>query len=673
VITARQIRDCGVEASAAAGLAGRANAALAAPAPECWRRLASGVLEPEHPFALHRLLFTAAYAGWDATVRGPAPAWVPSPERIQESNLTRLMDATGFDGYAHLFAWAAEDRAGFWRTMAGRLGIRFRRKFDAVVDLKDGADNPRWFPGAEMNIVESCFQAPGGTPAVVSARESDPEGLAVLSYRDLERLTNRVANGLAAWGLRPGDAVAVDMPMTPLSVPIYLGLVAAGCVVVSIADSFAPHEIATRLRIAGAKAIFTQDHLPRGGKRLPLYAKVVEANAPRAVVLPSGGDAPVSLRPQDVRWDAFLSDDDAFTAVPRRPHDATNVLFSSGTTGDPKAIPWNQTTPLKCGADGHLHHDIRPGDVVAWPTNLGWMMGPWLIYASLLNRATVALFDGVPSGREFGRFVARAGVTLLGVVPALVRTWKNTECMKGLDWGAIRTFSSTGEPSNPEDMHFLMARAGYRPVIEYCGGTEIGGGYVTGTVIQPSVPAAFTTPALGLDLTILDDAGKPADNGEVFLVPPSVGLSTELLNQDHHAVYYAETPRVPGIPVPLRRHGDQLERLPGGFYRIHGRVDDTMNLGGIKVSSAEIERVLNGVEGVRETAAVAVSRPSKLIVFAVPRRARAAEALRADMQKAIRDHLNPLFRIHDVVLVDALPRTASNKVMRRVLRDRYDG
>jgi acetyl-CoA synthetase len=131
---------------------------------------------------------------------------------------------------------------------------------------------------------------------------------------------------------------------------------------------------------------------------------------------------------------------------------------------------------------------------------------------------------------------------------------------------------------------------------------------------------------------------------------------------------------VPGVAGPLRRHGDQLERLPGGFYRIHGRVDDTMNLGGIKVSSAEIERVLNGVDGVRETAAVAVSRPLKLVVFAVPRPGgRDHDALKTAMQQAIKDHLNPLFRIHDLVLVDALPRTASNKVMRRVLRDGYDG
>ena len=293
---------------------------------------------------------------------------------------------------------------------------------------------------------------------------------------------------------------------------------------------------------------------------------------------------------------------ETFPAVPCDPDAHTNILFSSGTTGEPKAIPWTHTTPIKCAADAYLHHDIHPGDVLAWYTNLGWMMGPWLIYASLINKATIALSDGVPTSRDFGVFVQNAKVTMLGVVPTLVRAWKNTDCMHGLDWHAIRAFSSTGECSNPEEMLYLMSLAGYKPVIEYCGGTEIGGGYVTGTRIQPAAPSTFTTPALGLDFLLFDDEGNLSDNGEVFIVPPSLGLSTRLLNADHNAVYFTETPR-----PNLRRHGDALERLADGYYRIHGRVDDTMNLSGIKVSSAEIEEVLNVVSGVQETAAVAVS------------------------------------------------------------------
>lgn len=236
----------------------------------------------------------------------------------------------------------------------------------------------------------------------------------------------------------------------------------------------------------------------------------------------------------------------------------------------------------------------------------------------------------------------------------------------------MRVISSTGEASNVDDYTWLMQTAGDIPVIEYCGGTEIGGGYVTGTVLQPAVPSHFTTPALGLDLVLLDDEGELADEGEVFLIPPSMGLSTELLNGDHDAVYYE------GVPVHerrLRRHGDQLLREDGDLYRALGRVDDTMNLGGIKVSSADLEGAVGVVDDVAEVAAVAVPSPGggpdRLVLFAVPIGTPDVNLLRSEMQQRIRARLNPLFKVHEVVLIDELPRTASHKVMRRSLRADY--
>ncbi len=490
-------------------------------------------------------------------------------------------------------------------------------------------------------------------------------------------MVHRVANGLAALGMKADDRIAIDMPMTVESVAIYLGAVAAGCPVVAVADSFAPAEIAVRLGLGQARCIFTQDFALRLGKRLPLYEKVREADAPQAIVLPCGRAIDCELRGEDLAWQAFLSDRTDFRAVPRNPSDVSTILFSSGTSGEPKAIPWDQTTPIKSAIDAHLHHDTHPGDVLCWPTNMGWMMGPWLVYATLMNKATMAIFGGAPTTRKFGQFVQDAGVTMLGLVPSLVSAWRRTGCLDGLDWSGIRAFSSTGECSNPRDMLFLMSRAGYKPVIEYCGGTEIGGAYITGTVVQHAAPSTFSTPALGSDLVILDEEGRPADRGEAFLIPPSMGLSMKVLNRDHHEEYYANTPQGPGGQL-LRRHGDELQRFANSYFRAHGRTDDCMNLGGIKASSLQIEEVVGGVEGVRETAAVAVSPPgggpSMLVVYAVPAGETELNAadLRSAMQQAIRAELNPLFQVHNVVITEALPRTASNKVLRRELRAEYE-
>jgi acetyl-CoA synthetase len=284
----------------------------------------------------------------------------------------------------------------------------------------------------------------------------------------------------------------------------------------------------------------------------------------------------------------------------------------------------------------------------------------------------MALFDGAPTGNGFGRFVQDARVNMLGVIPSIVRAWRRTPGFDW-DWSAVKVFSSTGETSHPDDMAWLMQKAGGKPVIEYCGGTEIGGGYVTSTVVQPNYPSTFSTPALGSEFLILDEQFRPTDAGEVFLVPPSMGLSVELLNKDHHQTYYAGLPRVEG--KILRRHGDYLVRLPNGYYRVMGRTDDSMNLGGIKVGAGQLEEVINRSDKVKESAAVAVpppgGGPARLVVFVVPAAETDREALKKELQSAIRRELNPLFKIHDLVLTDALPRTASGKIMRRILRRDY--
>lgn len=600
-------------------------------------------------------------------------AWIPTAEFIATTNIAKFMHGTDLDSYEQLHAWSMNDRERFWGRVIDQLQLRFRTKPQRIVDLSSGVETPQWLPGAKLNIAESCFNAPADSPAIISQSESGP--LQTMSVGELATLSDRIALNLVRIGMRPGDAVAIIMPMTADAVAIYLGIVKAGCAVVGIADSFQSKEIATRFRLSQAAAVFTQDVQLRGGKVHPQYENVVKANGPRAIVLAAAETLAVTLRDGDMTWQSFLKADGPFEAVALDPDAPSNILFSSGTTGDPKVIPWSQTTPIKCAADGYFHQNIQPGNVVVWPTNLGWMMGPWLIYASLINRATIGLFNGAPTGAAFGKFVQDVKANVLGVVPSLINNWRQTGCMNNLDWSSIRAFSSTGECSCPDDMAWLMTLPGGAPVIEYCGGTELGGGYIASTVTRPCVPGMFNTPTLGIDFKILDESGSAAPQGELYLVPPSIGMSTTLLDKDHHEVYYAGAPRDVNIGV-LRRHGDEMKALPGGYWRALGRADDTMNLGGIKVSSAEIEEVLKAVPDVVETAAIAVAHadgPSQLVIYAVCKKSDgfSPEQMRTALQGAVRRDLNPLFKIHSVVFVDSLPRTASNKVMRRVLRDQY--
>lgn len=602
----------------------------------------------------------------------PEPAWVPTEEFIASTNVAWLMNEAGVATWEDLHSWSVQNREAYWARAVARLGLVQQRPAERVADLSQGSEHPVWLPGARLNIAETCLSGDPDASAILHQEEGG--AMKQMTRGDLAALAGRVAAGLVRLGCQKGDRVALFLPMSAEAVAIYLGAIQAGCAVVGIADSFCPPEIAVRLSIAPVSVVFTQEAVLRGGKSLPLYASVVAAEAPRAVVL--GAQASL-LRSEDITWEEFLPATGLDSFVACAPDDAINILFSSGTTGEPKAIPWSHTTPIKCGADAHFHHDVRPGDILVWPTNIGWMMGPWLIFASLLNRSAMALWQGTPAGSAFGRFTQDSGATMLGVIPTLVKTWRKTDTFGGCDLSRIRAFSSTGECSNADDMRWLMAQAGGRPVIEYCGGTEIGGGYITGVVTRPCVPGTFNAKALGGDFVILNETGTDAGDGEgeVFLLPPSIGLSLSLLNRDHHQAYYAGTPEGPGGAL-LRRHGDQMKALPGGYWSAHGRADDTMNLGGIKVSSAEIERTLQPVPGVLETAAIAVAPgggPDLLVIYVVGAETLEDDrhALHAAMQDRIKHGLNPLFKIHEVVRIEALPRTASNKVMRRVLRDLY--
>lgn len=581
------------------------------------------------------------------------------------------MQKHGFSVFADMYNWSITQRAEFWDAAVKAIDIRFAQPYTNVLDLSNGVTAPNWLLNAKLNIVESCFKAPPQQVAIVYKAAN---GIShKVTYEELHILTNRVSNSLQKLGLKPGAAIAIDMLMSFEAVAIYLGIIQAGFVAVGIADSFAATEVSKRVELSKAELIFTQDNIQRDTKVLPLYQKLYTTDLPPMIVLASVDRAePEILRAIDRTWQDFLQLNDKFTPVVCNPHDPINILFSSGTTGDPKAIVWDHTSAIKAAVDGFLYQNVQPNDIFAWPTSLGWMMGPWLIFATLINKATMALYYDVPTTRKFAEFVANNKVTILGLVPSIVKALRIHDHTAGLDWSAIKLFSSTGETSNESDMKYLMQTAGGKPIIEYCGGTEISGAYITSTLLQENIPAAFSTPALGMDLKLIDAAGNYVQQGEVALIPPVMGLSRVLLNRDNYQEYYAPMPK-PVDGTVLRRHGDQLLRLANGYYKSLGRADDAMNLGGIKISAAEIEHCFLEITDIVEAVAIGknnINSPVELIIYAVPVDPKVnIEQLKQQMQAAINTKLNPLFKISAVKLIEAIPRTTSNKIMRRVLRD----
>ncbi|KAL3321341.1 hypothetical protein AABB24_039129 [Solanum stoloniferum] len=618
--------------------------------------------------------------------------------RIMEIHCPKLFRASYEDpisSFKEFQRFSVQHPEIYWSIVLKELPIHFLEAPKCILDFSDKSKRGgNWLPGSVLNIAESCVRSSNYSNkqddcvAIVWREEgNDDKEVNCMTLKQLREQVMMVANALDNM-FSKGDAIAIDMPMTVAAVVIYLAIVLAGFVVVSIADSFAAQEIAVRLRVSNAKAIFTQDSIVRGGRRFPLYSRVIEAAPFKAIVIPATGeDVQVQLRNQDLSWKDFLA---SVSHLPRPNYyfpvyqsieSVTNILFSSGTTGDPKAISWTHLSPIRCTADSWAHLDIQSGDVFCYPTNLGWVMGPVLLYSCFLTGATLALYHGSPLDHGFGKFVQDAGVTVLGTVPSLVKTWKSTGCMKGLDWTRIRMFASTGEASNVDDDLWLSSRVYYKPIIECCGGTELSSSYIMGSLLQPQAFGAFSSATMSTGFVILDEDGRPYPDdqacvGEIGLFPTYMGATDRLLNADHEKVYFEGMPTYKDMQ--LRRHGDILKRTIGGYLVVNGRADDTMNLGGIKTSSIEIERVCDGAdESVLETAAVSAAPPNggpeQLAIFVVVKEGMniSPDTLKKRFSRAIQSNLNPLFKVRWVKIVGMLPRTASNKLLRRVLREQW--
>uniref|UniRef100_A0A0D6QXI5 AMP-dependent synthetase/ligase domain-containing protein n=1 Tax=Araucaria cunninghamii TaxID=56994 RepID=A0A0D6QXI5_ARACU len=668
-----------------------------------WQRVSKELLTPNYPHALHQLMYYSIYKNWDSAKNGPPLGWFPTQEAAILTNLGRLMEAHGpqllgssyhnpITSFSLFQQFTVDNPEVYWPLVLKELSVVFHESPRCILDTSDKSQPVGvWLPGSVLNVAESCLspkesmRRTDNSIAIIWRKEGHDEyPVNKMTLGELRARVMQVANALDVVFTK-GDAIAIDMPMTVNAVVIYLALILAGYVVVSIADSFVPKEIATRIRVSKAKGIFTQDFIVRGGRRIPLYSRVVESGAPKAIVIPAEEDVGIQLRENDITWSKFLSFSDHLQSpeyyLPvRQPMDAMiNILFSSGTSGEPKAIPWTQAPAIRCAAQCWEHLDVKAGDVFCWPTNLGWVMGPVLIFSSFLTGATAALYEGSPLDRGFGKFVQDAGVNVLGTVPSMVKTWKRTGCMEGLEWSQIRTFASTGEASSVDDDLWLSSKAWYKPVIDLCGGTELSACYIHGSLLQPQAFAMFSTATMTTGFVLLDDQQIPYPNdqpciGEIGLFPTFFGASSTLLNGDHDAVYFKGMPVYKGMR--LRRHGDMIERTVGGYYRAHGRSDDTMNLGGIKTSAIEIERVCNRAhEQISETAAISIPSPGggpeKLAIVAVLKDGPTVnlDTLKLCFSKAIQNNLNPLFKVSYVKVVSDFPRTASNKILRRVLRD----
>ena len=617
--------------------------------------------------------------------------WQPSPATIERAHLTRFLRQHSIPDFAGLMERSTREVAWFTDSLLKYLEIEFAQPYTQVVDLSRGIAWPHWCVGGRMNIVHNCLDKYLGTPT-----ESQPaliwEGEAgdrrSLSYGELHALVCQAAGGLRGLGLGPGDAIGIFMPMVPEIVVALLAIAKIGGVILPLFSGYGPGAVASRLIDSEAKALFTADGFPRRGSLVPMKPVVDEAVAKahtvEHVIVFCHVGAEISLQPgRDLTWEALLHGQPS--SAPTEPVEAEAplmLIYTSGTSGSPKgAVHTHCGFPIKSAQDMAFGMDVHPGDRIYWMTDMGWMMGPWLVFGSLLLGATFILYDGAPDYPGPDRvwsMVEQHAITSLGLSPTFVRSLipHGAGRVKRHDLSSLLCFGSTGEPWNPDPWMWLFEQVGgrSRPIINYSGGTEISGGILMGNPILPLKACAFSGPCPGIAADVFDENGKSVRNqvGELVIKAPWIGMTRGFWKDPQR---YLETywSRWKNVWV----HGDFAAVDSDGLWYILGRSDDTIKVAGKRVGPAEVESILVEHPLVVEAAAVGLPhavKGSDLVAFCVltaPSAATAglAEELRAKVGRELGKPLTP----REVRFVRDLPKTRNAKVMRRMIRAAYLG
>jgi acetyl-CoA synthetase len=616
--------------------------------------------------------------------------WRPTPDYIEASHLTQFMQQNGISDYAALMSRSTKDVAWFTQAVLDYLDIRFFEPYSQVLDTSNGIPWPRWCLGGKMNIVHNCLDknigtaTEGRTALIWEGEEGKTEHM---TYGALYRQVNQVANALRSLGLGKGDAIGLYMPMIPEIVVAMLAIARIGGIILPLFSGYGAGAVASRLTDAGAKALFTADGFFRRGKPVAMKPVADEAagQAPsvehKIVVRRAGLETPMGVG--DHWWHELVTPQPTAAEIERTDaEDVLMIIYTSGTTGRPKgAVHTHCGFPVKAAQDMAFNTDLHPNQVLYWITDMGWMMGPWLVFGTLLLGGTMLIYDGAPdypSPERLWAMVERHRITTLGVSPTLIRALipHGEAPFRKHDLSSLRFFASTGEPWNPDPWMWLFEKVGerQRPIINYSGGTEISGGILGGNPILPLKPCAFSAPCPGMAADVLDDEGQPVRNqvGELVIKAPWIGMTRGFWKdpQRYEDTYWS---RFPGIWV----HGDFAAVDADGQWYILGRSDDTIKVAGKRLGPAEIESVLVNHPQVVEAAAIGVPdeiKGSEVVAFCVlTGEAANADPLRAELKEMVIRALGKSLAPKEILFVRDLPKTRNAKVMRRMIRAAYLG
>ncbi len=615
--------------------------------------------------------------------------WQPTAEAAALTQIARLARARGFEGrdaIERLHRWSVEHPAEFWQAVWDLGAVKASRAAEAVLVDGDRMPGARWFEGARLNFAENLLRRDDASPALIFTGEDGRRR--ELSWAALQAEVRSLAAALAADRVGVGDRVAGYLPNIPETIIAMLATTALGAIWSSASPDFGVEGVLDRFGQIEPKVLIAVDGYPYAGKRLDIRSKVaaVAAGIPglqRTVLVPfldpaseAGPVAGAAL------YADYTSNNAPPLAFAQLPFDhPVYVLYSSGTTGRPKAIVHGAGgTLLQHIKEHRLHCDARPGDRVFYSTTCGWMMWNWLV-GGLAVEETLVLFDGSPfhpDGNVLWDLAARERVNLFGTSAKYIDACKKARVLpaKTHDLGPLRAILSTGSPLVSESFDYVYQRVKADvQLASISGGTDIVSCFVLGNPAGPVRRGEIQMRGLGLAVDVFDDTGKPVrgEKGELVCTRPFPCMPVRFWNdpggQRYHDSYFA---RFPGVWC----HGDFAELTDSGGVIIYGRSDAVLNPGGVRIGTAEIYRQVEQIPDVLEAICVGQEWQDDVRVVLFVRLAEGRtlnEALERQIRKQIREHCTPRHVPARIVEVADIPRTRSGKITELAVRDVIHG
>ena len=594
--------------------------------------------------------------------------WRPTEDVLERANVVRLMRRHGFDDYWELVRRSQQDPEWFWPAAIEDVGVEFSTPWERVVDLSRGPEWATWFVGGKLNIAWNCVHrwAERRPDAVAAVSLAEDDARRELSFAELSRDVTRLAEALVGMGVEAGDRVAIFLPMSQEVAIASHACAHIGAIQVPIFSGFAAPAVAQRLQASEAKVVITTEVSSRRGREVPMLEILERARAEAPSV------EHVVLAP----WDELVAECPGDLAPTEVGSETPYLLtYTSGTTGQPKGVVHVQGGFLVSIAREVCYQaDAGPHDVIHFATDMGWIMGPWTVVGAGAMGSTLVFAEGAPDWPpdRLWRLVESERVSILGLSPTLVRALIPHGDPEA-DLSSLRLMVTTGEPWNPEPYRWLFEQVGGGrcPIINCSGGTEVGACFLSPTPAIPIKACSLGGPALGMAMDVVDSEARSlvesGEVGELVCRKPFPGM-TRGFWRDPERYLDAYWRRFPGIWT----HGDWASVDEDGYWFLHGRSDDTLNIAGKRIGPTELESAAVAHPAVLEAAAVGIPHDVKGEVawlFCIPAPGVVAdEGLAAEVGKLVAAELGKAFRPDRVVFVDGLPKTRSAKIMRRAVR-----